>query len=243
MFLLIRYFLSKIPILYLILYNFNQKFFKSKEKKIFKKLFLNKNTDITIEGFPRSGNTFSYFAFNYFQKKKISIAHHVHHEYQLIYSYFHNLPNMILIRKPDDAVKSYLIRKEFSIEPKTAFREYYYYYLIAYNLKNKLLFFKFTSITNDIDKCIKIVNKKFQKNFDTNYLNIKDKKQIYKNIDKATSEKNFSYGNKINYKYIIKMTARPQSKRKLIKDTLRFKNFYWRKKANEIYKEIIKISN
>ena len=39
------------------------------------------------------------------------------------------------------------------------------------------------------------------------------------------------------------MTARPQSKRKLIKDTLRFKNFYWRKKANEIYKEIIKISN
>ena len=38
------------------------------------------------------------------------------------------------------------------------------------------------------------------------------------------------------------MTARPQLERNLIKDTLKFKNFYWRKKANEIYKKIIKIS-
>ena len=62
-----RYYLSKIPKLYFLFYHLNEKFFK---KKKFIKFKLKKNMDFLIDGFPRSGNTYAYFAFLHMQKKK-----------------------------------------------------------------------------------------------------------------------------------------------------------------------------
>ena len=224
-----RYYLSKIPKLYFLFYHLNEKFFK---KKKFIKFKLKKNMDFLIDGFPRSGNTYAYFAFLHMQKKKYKIIHHFHHEYGILYAILTNIPNMILIRKPDDAVKSLLIRNK-NLDHDDAFLMYYIYYKIVYNYRQSLLIIKFESIINNFNYCVNQVNLRFKTNFIKKKISAIDKKKIFKKIDLSSSHHSFNHNKKINKKNLITLSARPFKKRNLIKISI--KKNYWRNKAYKIY--------
>lgn len=63
-------------------------------------------TDIVIEGFPRSANRSTAHAFIDRQPHDIKIAHHLHHVAQLIKGAQLNLPTVALIREPRSAILS-----------------------------------------------------------------------------------------------------------------------------------------
>ena len=64
------------------------------------------STDLVIEGFPRSGNTFAVAAFVLSQPRPVRIAHHHHVPAQVIYAVKRGIPVLVVVRKPDDAVLS-----------------------------------------------------------------------------------------------------------------------------------------
>lgn len=70
------------------------------------------NTDICIEGFPRSGNS---FFFKLFKKAnpEATIAHHIHSPIQLIRAVNLGIPAVALVRKPKDAIASALTFNEY----------------------------------------------------------------------------------------------------------------------------------
>ncbi|KPQ33601.1 MAG: hypothetical protein HLUCCA11_17855 [Phormidesmis priestleyi Ana] len=65
-----------------------------------------KSTDIVIEGFPRSANSFSVGAFQRVQDCDFSVAHHLHAPAQIIRASRLSIPSILLIRPPVDTVCS-----------------------------------------------------------------------------------------------------------------------------------------
>jgi hypothetical protein len=74
-------------------------------------------TGITIEGFPRSGNSFARSAFMAAQPAKVRIATHVHSAAQVRHSVHLGIPTMVLLRHPADACLS-LVALDYEISGK-----------------------------------------------------------------------------------------------------------------------------
>jgi hypothetical protein len=97
-------------------------------------LVAHKNTDIVIEGFPRSGNTFAAAYFALMQQKaglNVKIAHHIHTIGQLKVTRKYNIPNIILLRNPEQSIKSLIIRHpEYNFHDACYIWKSYHKYLI-----------------------------------------------------------------------------------------------------------------
>lgn len=135
--------------------------------KIFGKhnnLLVNANTDIVIEGFPRSGNTFSVVAFELFNRNDVLIAHHLHAAAQVIWAVRNNVPAMVLIRDPSDAVVSLLIR-EPDINIKQALYDYIRFYEALLPYKKSVLLAEFNVIISDYGKIMERFNIKYSKHY------------------------------------------------------------------------------
>ena len=53
-------------------------------RRKYRGLLVDGGTQMVIEGFPRSGNTFAVFAFRHAQRRDIRVAHHLHAPAQVI---------------------------------------------------------------------------------------------------------------------------------------------------------------
>lgn len=88
---------------------------------------VDKQTDIVIEGYPRSANTFAVAAFSLAQRQSVRIAHHLHVPAQIIQAVKWNIPTLVLIRNPEDAVLSRIVRRS-SLSLGFALRDYIRFY-------------------------------------------------------------------------------------------------------------------
>lgn len=61
------------------------------------------DTEVVIEGYPRSGNSFAVAAFDMPQPRPLRIAHHTHAPAQVIAACRREVPTMVLVREPDQA--------------------------------------------------------------------------------------------------------------------------------------------
>lgn len=68
-------------------------------------------TDLVIEGFPRSGNTFSVALVRALWGDRLSLAHHIHGDAQFARAFVMGVPAILLLRHPVDACASLLVRQ------------------------------------------------------------------------------------------------------------------------------------
>ena len=129
-----------------------------------KRLLVNESSEIVIEGFPRSGNTFAVAALEWSQCRPLNIAHHLHSVSQIIWAFKHNIPVVVLIREPKDAVVSFVIREPY-LTPKLALRSYISFYTAILPLKNNLLIVTFEELTTDFGNVINKINKYYETAF------------------------------------------------------------------------------
>jgi hypothetical protein len=69
------------------------------------------DTEMVIEGFPRSATSFAVAAFQMAQDRKVNIAHHTHSPAQVIDAVRRGIPTLLLVRAPEDAILSHLVRR------------------------------------------------------------------------------------------------------------------------------------
>ena len=72
---------------------------------------LGPDTDIVIEGFPRSANTFAVTAFELAQERPVTVAHHLHAAAHVVRAAQAGVPVIVLVRAPEDAIASVVARK------------------------------------------------------------------------------------------------------------------------------------
>jgi hypothetical protein len=121
-------------------------------------------TEIVIEGYPRAASSFAVAAFRTAQQRPIRIAHHVHAPAQLMVAARRRIPSLALIRSPEDALISYVIRYP-SIPMRSAGRGYLRFYRPLLRLGPRLVTATFEEVVGDFGPVIRRVNERFATSF------------------------------------------------------------------------------
>jgi len=125
---------------------------------------VSKDTEIVIEGFPRSANTFAVAAFTFAQGRPVKIARHLHAPAQVIVAVRRGIPCIVLIRNPRDAVLSLLVRAPH-ISAEQALKDYIRFYRSVAPYRDKFVVGRFEEVTTDFGEVIRRVNARFGTNF------------------------------------------------------------------------------
>ena len=120
-----------------------------------------RRTRITIEGYPRSANTYAVYAFKHVNDIQWNeVGHHLHVQAQIIRSVKYQIPVILLIRHPLEAVRSLVVRHDF-IPVADALEDYTRFYSDLYKLRDSFVVANFDDVTEHFGKIIERVNKRF----------------------------------------------------------------------------------
>jgi len=149
------------------------------------------DTDICIDGYPRSANSFSVRMFNQANPDAI-VAHHTHSTGNLKKAIEYGIPSVALIRNPEQAIVSSVIAHEMDCLDDEIYRYISTYRWVKSNL-DKLVIADFDRVVNDFNEIILAVNTKFNKSFnllnDVNNADAQVKQDIEKRFDKLGQNK------------------------------------------------------
>lgn len=120
-------------------------------------------TDITIEGFPRSGNTFAVRAF-LLANPSASVASHWHAPAQLHESVRRGFPSIVVVREPAAAASSLLVRRP-DLPAAAVVRSYLEFHQAILPLANDVVIAPFEEVTTDFGRTIARVNQRFRGSF------------------------------------------------------------------------------
>jgi len=155
-----------------------------------------RDTAITIEGFPRSGNSFARSAFRFAEQKEGThqrIATHVHSHAQIIRSVQLGLPTMVLLRAPKDACLS-LVALGYQIDDTevsdallarakldlinnlAAYRRFYENVL---KVKDGIIIAEFKQVTTDYGEVLRRINCRFGTNFTLYENNAENESKVF----------------------------------------------------------------
>ncbi|MEB3214734.1 MAG: hypothetical protein VKN72_00520 [Nostocales cyanobacterium 94392] len=160
-------------------------------KALNRKLSVKPDTDIVIEGYPRSANTFAVLAFENMHGNHLNlkIAHHLHVPAQIYQAINFKIPLLILIRHPKDCITSLKLR-EPSVSIDQALRHYTSFYKIIAKNKNHCIIGNFDDVIHNYGQVIAKVNQKFGTSFVTITPTKDETKKIFdtiSNINKVFS--------------------------------------------------------
>ncbi len=131
-----------------------------------RKTLARRGTALVIDGFLRSGNTFSVAAFQIANGADLHLGRHLHGAPHLLRARRLGLPAIALIRAPQDAVPSYLIRRP-SLTPDDALREYLDFYRTTWKARDAFVVGLFDDVIEDFGQVITRVNARFGTSFVT----------------------------------------------------------------------------
>lgn len=158
------------PVFYL-LYYLNKK----------KYALVNEDTELLIDGFPRSANTFAYAFIEMTQPVK-RIAHHVHLPVQFYRSKKFSTPALLLLRNPVDAAISMSIRRP-TYFPYLIFLYYYLFHTKIFKIISDTLIIRFEEVVSDPNSIIRKLRSKNYSGLNEVKLTVELKDRINKRVD------------------------------------------------------------
>jgi hypothetical protein len=174
------------------------------------------DTQLVIEGFPRSSNSFARRAFIMAQDERFDvkrIAHHLHVPAQVVRAAQWQIPTLVLIRRPRDAVLSLVIRDPISIDQ--ALRYYISFYETAEKYRDSYVLGLFEEVTEDFGQVIKRLNDKFGTTFS---LFRHDEENVSKVFAGMETQARRKYGERLSERKV----QRPAAVREKIKDKIEY---------------------
>lgn len=171
------------------------------------------DTDLVMEAFPRSGNTFAYFALQKCQPSPLKIAHHFHAPAQLIAAARWNRPALLIIRNPVDAVCSF-IQREQVVTARQSLRAWIRFHEALLPYRSSFMVATFDQVTADFGSVIQRLNTRFGTDFYVFHHTPKNVDECFHQIE-ARNAARFGNG-----KAIESGVARPSAKRAIAKRPL-----------------------
>ncbi len=146
------------------------------------------DTDLVIEGFPRSGNTFALDAFTLAQgRRPVKIAHHVNAPAQVIRAAHLGIPCCVLIRNPVDAVRSLLVRYPY-ITARSALKNYARFHRSIYPCRDNFVVAPFDKVVSNFGTVIREINARFSTSFETFDLTDRNLRAVYAMLDRRNED-------------------------------------------------------
>lgn len=136
---------------------------------------VSRSTELVIEGYPRSANSFAQSAFIQSQPVRPNLATHVHSPAQVIQAVRWKIPTLVLLRDPDGAVCAHLAftcelqdRAPEKVRPSEIndyLRRWIRFYEAVNPYREGFVVGHFSDVTSDFGR----VMRKFNQYFDTSY--------------------------------------------------------------------------
>jgi len=202
----------------------------------YSEMLVARDTDIVIEGFPRSANTYAVAAFSVAQAEEKKIARHTHAPAQLEQAVRLMRPTVVLIRRPADAIASYKVR-EPELSLSVACKEYAYFYKTAYRLKQHLVFVDFDTVIGDFNLLVRKVNRKFLTDFET--LNLtQDEQQRINDLVEALERS--ESGGELRETHVARPSTMRHESTRFVKEQLEAKPYVaLMSECNEIFRRCL----
>ena len=116
-------------------------------------------TDLVIEGFPRSGNTYAVASFRRANGVDLQVASHLHAPANLLAGARLGIPSILLVRDPFDAVVSYMQRE--AVSAACALRLYIRFTADVLPNVDGYVVVPFPLLTHSFKRVVEVVNHRF----------------------------------------------------------------------------------
>lgn len=120
---------------------------------------LGPDTEVVIEGHPRSANSFSVVAFEVAQGRRTAIAHHTHAPGHVLAAVRRGVPAIALIREPADALLEFLLIRR-TLDPEQAVRAWTSFYTTVRRVLDRAVLAPFPVVTTNFGDVIRVVNER-----------------------------------------------------------------------------------
>jgi hypothetical protein len=121
-------------------------------------------TELVIDGYTRSATTFAVYALQLSQPKPVRLAHHLHAPAQLIAAARRGVPALVLIREPQGAILSQVVREPW-VTVAGALIAYSRFYRCLLPYRDRFVIGEFEQVTNDFGAVIRRLNARFGTSF------------------------------------------------------------------------------
>jgi hypothetical protein len=125
---------------------------------------LHRDTDVVIEGFPKSANSFVTHAFRMPQDRELKIAHHNHAAGVVVVACRRHVPALVLIRQPIEAVSRIaLVRPHISL--RLLLRGWISFYRHLLPWRGRFAVGRFEDVTTDLGAVMAEMNERLGTRF------------------------------------------------------------------------------
>lgn len=174
-------------------------------------------SDLCVEGFPRSANTFCVDFLSYLcniNNHQLIVAHHTHSPLNVQLAIHLRKPCLVLIREPEQAITSHTIYSGARIPVVT--ERYMNFYAEVENWKNSVLIADFKTIIDDINHVITKLNQRYQLEIPLSKDVAKDSKHVGMVARKRALARHSE-----NKDRLIRTVGSPTREREQLKDVIR----------------------
>jgi hypothetical protein len=121
-------------------------------------------TELVIDGYTRSATTFAVYALQLSQPKPVRLAHHLHAPAQLIEAARRGVPALVLIREPQGAILSQVVREPW-VTVSGALSAYSRFYTCLLPYRDRFVVGEFGQVTSDFGAVVGRLNARFSTSF------------------------------------------------------------------------------
>ena len=152
-----------------------------------RELLTDPTTDVVIDGYMRSANTFAYHAFRRANPDAV-VAHHLHSTLQFTRAARLGVPALLLIRSPDDAVASAVVQAPTQ-STALALHEWIAFYRTVWPQREHYVIGGFDEVTNSFSTVIERLNRAFGSHFEVYESSEQSDAEVFDTIDRDFAER------------------------------------------------------
>ncbi len=194
----------------------------------FNQMKVTRQTQICIEGFPRSANSYAVVVFR-LANPDVQIGHHLHVPAQIQRACRYHIPTVALVRPPLEAVASFMLFRH-ATDADLYLQSYHWFYKTLLPLRKQFVTVDFSLVVRDMNPVIQAVNQRFDTNF-----NVLDSIEAQRaEIERKLTESNRKFFAGDANKGLLPDKRREQAKARL-KEALAQSPFL--AQANQIYQD------
>lgn len=198
------------------------------------------DTDMVIEGFPRSGNTFAVTAFKMSQSQPVKLANHLHAPAQVKMAVKQDIPTLVLIRKPEEAAVSFIIQHNCSLTGRQVFEQYLRFYRAIAPIRDKIVIAPFQQVITDFGRVIHQINQKFDTRYELFKHNKSNEQRCFEIIERDSL---IRHQGRIHEKGIARPSESRQELKQRLQKQLQVPELQEiRNQANALYNQFVKAS-
>lgn len=125
---------------------------------------LRAETELVIDTFPRTANTFAVIAFQLAQNGHVRVAHHMHAPASLLAAAARGVPALVPVREPEPTIVSGHIREpQFTL--RHLLKDYITFFESITPARDRFVIAAFDEVTSDLGSVIRRVNERFGTRF------------------------------------------------------------------------------